>query len=213
MSPRYTASVLSIASCIIFSRISSAQSSPDFVRDVQPILSARCHGCHGNKVHLGELRLDQRSSALRGGGSGVPAIVPGKSDQSLLIRYVSGLDSKIVMPPSGPRLTPEQVKVLRLWIDQGANWPEQDARSPVQATSQTHWSFQPRRQITPPEVRNKSWVRNPIDAFVLARLEAHGWQPLACGRADATAPPHSSGRHRPAPDDRGTRALCPPLCR
>ena len=150
MSPRCKASVLSIAFCILCVRTSSAQTSTDFVRDIQPILSARCHSCHGSKLHLGELRLDQRSSAPKGGGSGVPAIIPGKSDQSLLIRYVSGLDSKIVMPPSGPRLTPEQVNVLRLWIDQGANWPEQVQSSPLQTAAQTHWSFQPRRKKAAP---------------------------------------------------------------
>jgi len=177
MSPRCTASFLAIAFCLLVPRLSSAQSSPDFLRDIQPIFSARCHGCHGTKVHLGEFRLDQKSSALKGGGSGVPAILPGRSDQSLLIRYVSGLDSKIVMPPSGPRLTPEQVNLLRLWIDQGAKWPDQETAAAAPATVQDHWSFQPRKPVAPPQVRNKSWVRNPIDAFVLAKLEARGWQP------------------------------------
>ncbi|HYO82271.1 MAG TPA: PSD1 and planctomycete cytochrome C domain-containing protein [Bryobacteraceae bacterium] len=156
---------------------SPGQDAVDFDRDVQPILTARCVSCHGSKLHLGELRLDRRSDAVRGGGSGVPAIVPGKSSESLLLRYVSGLDPKMVMPPSGPRLTPEQIRVLRSWIDQGAQWPGQDEPQKAKKDEAKHWAFEPRLRVSPPAVRNRAWVRNPIDQFVLAKLEARGWQP------------------------------------
>lgn len=176
--------VVATAFAFILRSVCLGQDSVDFVRDVQPIFAARCDSCHGSKLHLGELRLDRRSDALRGGGSGIPAIVPGKSAESLLIRYVSGLDAKTVMPPSGPRLSAEQIQILRFWIDQGARWPGQDEAPGAKDTSgaknddkATHWAFEPRARLSPPAVRDKAWVRNPIDQFVLAKLEARGWQP------------------------------------
>ena len=120
------------------------QATVDFIREVQPILVSRCHSCHGSKLHLGELRLDRKSDALRGGGSGVPAIVPHKSAESLLVRYVAGLDAKTVMPPAGPRLTPQQIETLKNWIDQGAVWPEADAEPSAQKPAVDHWAFKPR---------------------------------------------------------------------
>src|SRR5258705_12170910 len=90
------ATVLSIAGA-------SAQQKPDFTNSVQPLLESRCWACHGAKLQMHGLRLDRRADALKGGGSGVPAIVPGSSVQSLLIKYVSGLDKEIVMPPSRAR--------------------------------------------------------------------------------------------------------------
>jgi hypothetical protein len=156
----------------------SAEEKVDFAKDVEPIFVSRCHGCHGSKLHLGEFRLDRKADALRGGGSGVPAIVPGKSADSLLVRYVAGLDAKTVMPPSGPRLTPEQISVIRSWIDQGALWPEHEAIPTTEGKTTTdHWAFLPRTRPSPPSVKNKAWVRNPIDSFVLAKLEAKGWMP------------------------------------
>ena len=112
----------------------SAQSNPDFGRDVQPILQARCVACHGSKVQMHHLRLDRRADALKGGESGVPAVVPGNSAQSLLVRYVSGMDPNVVMPPAGARLTAEQIALLRAWIDRGADWPgEPEGTAPPQA--------------------------------------------------------------------------------
>jgi hypothetical protein len=155
-----------------------AQTQVDFTRDIQPILASRCHNCHGSKLHLGELRLDQMNHAMRGGGSGVPAIVAGKSAESLLIRYVSGLDPKTVMPPTGPRLTREQIELLSLWIDQGAHWPGSDTEGQhLQIPTTDHWAFKPRASVSPPAVKDKNWIRNPIDAFILHKLEARGWHP------------------------------------
>src|SRR5215510_12677443 len=119
-----------------------AQQQPDFARDVQPLLESRCWSCHGPKLQLHGLRLDRRADALKGGGSGVPAIVPGKSAQSLLIKYVSGLDKDVIMPPAGDRLKSAEIDLLRAWIDGGAAWPGQDDAKPVQQRTD-HWSFQP----------------------------------------------------------------------
>src|SRR5437867_3252940 len=148
---------------------------PDFARDVQPVLESRCWSCHGAKLQVHGLRLDRRADALKGGGSGVPAIVPGKSAQSLLIKYVSGLDKDVIMPPAGDRLKPAEVELLRAWIDGGASWPGQEDATPAPQRSD-HWSFQPISRPRVPEVKS-AWVRNPIDAFVLAKLQARDWKP------------------------------------
>src|SRR5262252_3689564 len=84
----------------------AAPSKPDFTLDIQPILQAKCQGCHGAKAQMHGLRLDLRSAARKGGETGVPAIVPGKSSQSLMIKYVSATGSETSMPPGGPRLKP-----------------------------------------------------------------------------------------------------------
>src|SRR5262249_61545868 len=97
-----------------------AQQQPDFARDVQPLLESRCWACHGAKLQMHGLRLDHRADALKGGGSGVPAVVPGSSAQSLLVKYVAGLDKDVVMPPAGERLKPAEVDLLRAWIDAAA---------------------------------------------------------------------------------------------
>lgn len=148
----------------------------DFAREIQPLLAARCYACHGPAVQMAGLRLDSRASALKGGASGLPAIVPNRSAESLLIRYIAGIDTKVVMPPSGERLSTAQIDLLRAWIDAGAIWPE--AAPVASAPSQRkHWAFSPPHRPPVPPVKDREWVRNPIDAFVLAKLEARGWKP------------------------------------
>jgi len=117
---------------IISTNRCAAQSnaSVDFTSEVQPIFQARCILCHGSEVQMGGLRLDQRQNLLKGGKSGVPAIVAGKSAESLLVRYISGLDPKLVMPPTGERLSAGEISRISLWIDQGAVWPDETQRRP-----------------------------------------------------------------------------------
>jgi len=152
----------------------------DFDKDVRPLLAKRCFGCHGPAAQMSKLRLDGRAAMLKGGESGVPAIEPGKAAASLLIRYVSGADPKLVMPPAGPRLTAAEIAVLREWIDAGAIWPGDNGAAAAAAKPDprlSHWAFQPPRSRPVPAVRDRAWVKNPIDAFVLAKLEAKGWKP------------------------------------
>ena len=144
-----------------------AKATTDFVRDIQPLLADRCYKCHGAEKQKNGLRLDLKSDALHGGDSG-PSIIPGNSAESRLIHYVAGLDEEKVMPPKGDRLTAEQIGWLRAWIDQGAQWPATADQNIVRSD---HWSFKPPRRPPVPEVKDRKWVRNPIDAFVLARLE------------------------------------------
>jgi len=150
----------------------------DYARDVAPLLKRRCYGCHGPALQMSHLRLDQRANLLAGGESGVPAIEPGHADKSLLIRYVSGTDPKLIMPPKGARLTAEEVDLLKAWINEGAIWP--GAAEVITETIDkraSHWAFQPVVRPAIPAVKNRAWVRNPIDAFVLSKLEQKGWSP------------------------------------
>ena len=162
----------------------AAKSQVDFSRDIEPLFRESCYACHGPKQQMGGLRLDNKAAALEGGYSG-PAIKPGKSAQSRLIHLVAGLKKDLIMPMGGERLTPEQVGLLRAWIDQGAEWPEEGvsaggkgapAKELPEARSK-HWAFLPPQRPPLPKVRNQSWVRNPIDAFVLAKLEGEGIEP------------------------------------
>ena len=157
----------------------AASLTVDFSTHVEPILKGRCFACHGEQLQLRKLRLDQRADAIRGGESGIPAVIPGDSANSLLIRYVAGIDPDVVMPPEGDKLAPDEVGLLRAWIDQGAAYPDADVErsSEPSRPASDHWAFQPVRRPKVPRVRDAEWVRNPIDAFVLARLERRGWRP------------------------------------
>ncbi len=141
----------------------------DFVKDVQPIFAKHCLSCHADKKAESGLRLDRKTQALNGGDSG-KAIEPGKSSDSRLIKYVTGLDPDHLMPPEGERLSAEQIGILRAWIDQGVTWP--DSASTVEKNS--HWAYQPVRRPDVPQVKNAAWAKSPIDAFILAKQEKHG---------------------------------------
>lgn len=148
----------------------------EFSRDILPILEQSCFKCHGADKSKGGLRLDDGKLALAGGNSG-PVILPGaKAAESRLLALVAGLDAETKMPPDGPPLSAGDVGKLRAWIEQGATYPEIVR---TQSTNRsTHWSFQPIAAITPPSIRNpKSTIRNPIDNFILARLEKEAIAP------------------------------------
>jgi hypothetical protein len=142
----------------------------DFTRDIHPILARSCLSCHDARKQRGGLRLDRADAARRGGDSG-PVIKPGDAARSRLMLLVSGLDPDLKMPPAGkPSLTTKEIGLLRIWIDRGANWPATDATVTVAAKSD-HWAFQPVKRPPLPAVKNRAWLRNDLDAFVLARLE------------------------------------------
>ncbi|HEX9202405.1 MAG TPA: DUF1549 domain-containing protein, partial [Vicinamibacteria bacterium] len=145
-------------------------SGPDFVKEIQPIFQARCTRCHGADLQRNSLRLDSRTGALRGGLSGA-VIVPGKSDASLMIRRLLG---KITprMPFEGPPLPEAEIARIRAWIDAGALGPAETV-----ATEKKHWAYVKPERAPAPTVRNEAWVRNPIDRFVLARLEKESLAP------------------------------------
>ena len=139
--------------------------SPDFAREVRPILERSCFGCHGPEKQKNGYRLDVRDIAIKGGDSGERAIVPHDAKSSPLIRYVSGEDEDMLMPPKKSdkaRLTAAEVETLRAWIDAGPAWPDEFA-GPKEA--KPHWSLQP--LVKPAVPRNDA---NPIDAFIHAKL-------------------------------------------
>ncbi|MBT6157204.1 MAG: DUF1549 domain-containing protein [Planctomycetaceae bacterium] len=152
-----------------------ADGKVDFVRDIQPLFVKRCLECHGPEMQEAGFRLDRKKDAFVGGDKG-PAFVAGKSATSLLVKYVAGIDPDLIMPPDGDPLTKKQIGLVRAWIDQGANWPK-DADLTAPGSENTHWSYQPIVRPDVPKPDGAAWVKNPIDAFVLDRLNGRGIKP------------------------------------
>lgn len=152
---------LAVLGLVLFTPAARSQERLDFTRDVRPILSGKCYQCHGPdaKTRKGGLRLDRRDDALE-------AIVPGKPDDSEFIRRIDSTEPDEVMPPAKTKnpLSPREKELLRRWVKEGAEY-------------QPHWAFVAPRRPPLPAVRDASWPRNPIDHFVLARLEKEGLRP------------------------------------
>jgi mono/diheme cytochrome c family protein len=145
----------------------------DYTRDVKPILAQHCVKCHGPDKQRGGLRLDTAVAVRKGGDKGL-AVAPGHGDVSRLFLAVTSAEGVKPMPPKGPALNAAQVAVLRAWIDAGAAGP---AKEVAALPAGKHWSFQPITRSAEPVVKNTAWVRNPIDRFVLVRLEKEGVAP------------------------------------
>lgn len=168
--------------CLLFSFVLAmapvnrlkAANTPDefFEKSVRPLLIERCLKCHNAKKQSGELRLDTLAGLLSGGESGA-AIVKGKPGESLLISAVLRQDG-YEMPPD-KALVESEIQILRQWIKIGAPWPKSQVLKPEETAdrAKTHWAFQPVGQPRVPAIRG-SWGRNPIDAFVLAKLQEKG---------------------------------------
>ena len=141
----------------------------DFDRDIQPLLAAKCLGCHSEKLQTAGLALESRETLLKGGGRGA-AIVPGEPDASLLLRAVRQ-GGNLEMPPGG-KLAEAEIQLLSDWIRDGAPW---GTRAPVGRGR--HWAFEPPERHQRPVVSNPGWIRTPVDEFILARLDTEGIQP------------------------------------
>lgn len=151
----------------------------NFTTDIKPILENHCYACHSAAKASGKLRLDVEQAALQGGISGA-AIIPGNGNASLLIQRLLGLNNQARMPFGGSPLSKTQIDLLKRWIDQGAVWNEKAASgtpTAPQTQQPLHWAYQKPLHITPPLVKNRDWIRNPIDAFILSRLEKEALQP------------------------------------
>lgn len=161
-----------IVTCLAALTFAGAAGAIDFDHDVKPIFARACLPCHGPDKQRSSFRLDRRADALKGGDYG-RAIVPGKSADSPLVRYVSGADPDVVMPPAPKeRLTAAEVATLRAWIDQGAKWPDDDSTT----KAAEWWSLTPLTKPPSPK-SSDGWVRTPIDAFVLAKLREKKLRP------------------------------------
>ncbi len=159
---------------IITARIGAADDKKlEYNRDIRPILADACFACHGvdSAARQADLRLDNRQAAIDS-----TAIEPGKPDQSSLIERIFTDDPERIMPPgkSHKVLTLEQKQTLKRWIAEGAEY-------------QPHWSLLAPKEAAPPTVKNSKWVRNPIDQFILSRLEAEGLEPAPEADLDTLA--------------------------
>mgnify|MGYP002623989559 FL=1 len=160
-----------------------ATSLDHFERKVRPLLIEHCHKCHAGDKSKGGLLLNSRAAILHGGDSGA-AIVAGKPDESLLIQAVKQTHAELKMPPRN-RLSEAQISDLVQWVRNGAPFPSADEAGSVRAAEagidleegRKHWAFAPIQTPAPPAVKNASWVSDPMDRFILAKLEAAGLSP------------------------------------
>ena len=154
----YLQILVTVVVSALASREATSQEKVSFNRDVRPILASKCYACHGPDEEHQEagLRFDMLDLAIE-----MEAIVPGHPEQSELIARIESDDADVVMPPphSGESLTPKQRRTLQQWINEGA-------------TFEPHWAFGAPIKTALPVVKGKAWVRNPIDRFVLTRLES-----------------------------------------
>ncbi len=155
----------------------AAKREVDFVNDVKPIFREHCFECHATGNEEGGLNLGTRARVMEGGEGGL-ILMRGNSGASRLVHRVAGIKEDEAMPPEGDRLTDEQIGILRAWIDQGAEWPaDADILDPRTELAREHWAFQPLRAVEPPEPQDTAWEQTPIDRFILASLEAEGFEP------------------------------------
>ncbi|MBI3880350.1 MAG: PSD1 domain-containing protein [Verrucomicrobia bacterium] len=160
-----------------------AKSQVDFFENkIRPILSSTCFKCHNaaeGKLK-GDLALDTKEGTLKGGENG-PAVVPGNPDKSLLIKAVSYKDPNLQMPPKGEKLSDAQIADLIAWVKMGAPDPRGGAMNAKYKgksdAARQHWAYQPVKKPTPPVVKQSGWVQNPMDNFILAKLEEKGMKP------------------------------------
>jgi hypothetical protein len=155
-----------------------------FEKRIRPIFLERCQSCHNSKTHTAGLNLTSASGLNRGADSG-RVIVPGEIEASRLLHVVS-YEERIKMPPTG-KLKEQEIQDLREWVKLGAPWPTgPEEKASVAETPRKHgytpgqkdfWSFRPLRKVTPPAVKDESWVRTPIDRFILSRLESAQLRP------------------------------------
>jgi hypothetical protein len=166
-----------VTALAIFTGILCAADDAEFFeKRVRPVLATNCYGCHAATKQFGSLRLDSRDRLLKGGQSG-PAAVPGKPNESLLIKAVRHEGLKM---PMGGKLSAPEIAALEEWVQKGLPWPEDKNAAKLgtgdpgfyQKLIREHWAYQPVRAVSPPQSAG-----NPVDAFVRTRLEKAGWKP------------------------------------
>ncbi len=154
--------------------VQKAEDLEFFEKKVRPVLAEHCYSCHSASAEKirGGLKLDTRVDLLKGGDDGV-VVVPGRAEMSRLIEAIRYQSSDLQMPPAKQgKLPDEQIADLVHWVNLGAPYPEQaEGSKPQVVITKTHWAFQPVGNPTPPAVRQKKWVKTPVDNFILARLE------------------------------------------
>ncbi|MCA9099143.1 MAG: DUF1549 domain-containing protein, partial [Planctomycetaceae bacterium] len=155
--------ISAIGLCLLSSGLANAQEKLEYNRDIRPILFENCFACHGadSAARKADLRLDQRDAAME-----MSAVVPGNVEESTLMQRVLTEEPEEIMPPPATKktLTAKQKETLARWIREGAEY-------------QAHWSFIAPVRPEIPAVQNPNWVKNPIDAFILSRLDQEHLSP------------------------------------
>jgi hypothetical protein len=164
----------------------TAEGTAFFEKNIRPLLATHCYSCHSTKLAqpASGLLLDSQAGMLRGGKSGIPAILAGKPEESLLIAAVRRVNKDLQMPPAKP-LEPFEIDYLIDWIKMGAPDPRTDpipaAAPPPPAydwdKARKHWAFRPIRDSKPPWVAQPEWRESPVDRFVKSKLDAKGLLP------------------------------------
>ena len=152
---------------------SQSQEQVHFGNEIYPILKKNCFDCHGKDQQMGEFRLDNRSSALKGGISG-PSILPGHSETSSLVQRISHVEGVNPMPMGGAKLSLKEITLIKLWVEQGAVWPANVGE--LEGKVKRHWAY-----VTPNQSASSSvdddWGRNPLDNFVATKLREKDLNP------------------------------------
>jgi len=156
-----------------------------FQKEVRQVLEGRCVKCHGGEKTEGEFDLNTREALLKGGTEG-KAVIPGQSGESRLIKLITH-ELEPNMPEDGAKLPDRQIALIRQWIDLGAPYdkplvdksirPDAWITKVVEPKAREFWSFQPLSAVVPPDIRRGGWGDNPIDRFVLAKLDEHQLTP------------------------------------
>ncbi len=167
--------VVATAATLPAAEVATPPGQVDYLKDVKPLLAARCFACHGSLKQEGSLRLDT-AAAIRTGGDSGPAAVPKDVAASVLFERISDKDPATRMPPEGEGapFKPAEIELIRAWIAAGAPGPTDEK---PEADPREHWAFRAPQRPPVPQVKNSAWVRNPIDAFLSAEHEKQGLQP------------------------------------
>ncbi len=153
---------------------SAADRFINFANDIKPLFKKYCFDCHGPGLDQGGFSMPTRAQALEGGESG-PGILAGNSISSALVHRISGIDPDQVMPPDRDTMSPEEIGLIRAWIDQGAVWPASEEEADPRADSfRSHWAFQPLQRPSLPTLNTSShtnWIQTPVDQFIAQEHE------------------------------------------
>ncbi|MCA9009054.1 MAG: DUF1549 domain-containing protein, partial [Planctomycetaceae bacterium] len=152
---------------ILTRSLAFADAPIDYRTQVRSVLQERCFACHGALKQEGGLRLDTAAAAIGGGDSG-PSITTGDASTSELFRRISASDASIRMPPEGEPLKPAEIDAIRRWIDAGAQAP---ADEEPESDPRDHWAFRAPVRPAVSQVKDATWNRHPIDAFIAASRE------------------------------------------
>ena len=171
--PRTTCLSVMLVGCLLATSNGADDREDFFEAKIRPVLIESCLRCHGDSKKSGALRIDSREALLKGGASG-EAIVPGKPEESLLIRAIQRQEDVSAMPPEKEKaLRPNQVADFVAWIKAGAVWPAKTAKF----EAAKHWAFEPIQSVTPPTVQDGAWVKCSVDAFIRSRQDVAGIVP------------------------------------